>query len=89
MSTGSFGNSIRNGLKTDTTTIAAIASDHGRRDRDAQHPHHPAVARGHGKARLQAGLIGWVLNRIHRCSKALARQRRIRAIAAYLPGLAG
>ena len=59
MSSGSLGNSIRNGLKIDTATIAAIARMHGRRNRDAQHPHHPAVARRDGKARLHSGLIGW------------------------------
>ena len=71
MSTGSFGSSMRNGLKTETATIAGHRQDHRRRHRDAQNPHHPAVARRDGKARIHSGVIGWVLNRIHRCSKAL------------------
>jgi hypothetical protein len=43
--------------------------DHRDRYGDAQDPHHPAVARGNGKARLEAGLIGGVLDRIHHSSK--------------------
>ena len=70
MSSGSFGISMRNGLKTDTAMIGRHRQRHRRRHRDAQNPHHPAVARGDGKARLQSGLIGWILDRIHRCSEA-------------------
>ena len=55
--------------------------DHGGRHRDTQHPHHPAVARRDRKAGIHSGLIGWVLNRIHHCSKALGTQ-------AILPGIA-
>jgi hypothetical protein len=40
------------------------------------------VARSDGKARVHSGLVGWVLNRIHRCSKALG-------VLAILPGIAG
>ena len=72
MSSGSLGSSIRNGLKTDTATMRGHRQQHGGRHRDAQHPHHPAVARRDRKARLHSGLIGWGLNRIHRCSEALA-----------------
>ena len=75
-SSGSFGNSIRNGLKIDIPTIAAIARDHGRGDRDAQHPHHSAMPRGDRKARLETSLIGRVLNRVHRCSEALRITRQ-------------
>ena len=45
MSIGSFGSSIRNGLKTDTITMAATAISTARGNRDAQNPHHPAMAR--------------------------------------------
>ena len=55
MSTGNFGISMRNGLKIDTPTMPAMRQRHRRRHRDAQDPHHPAVPRGRGKARLKAG----------------------------------
>lgn len=49
--------------------------DHGHRQpdhrghRDAQDPHHAAVPRGGGEARLEARDIGWILNRIHLSSR--------------------
>ena len=65
MSTGSFGNSILNGLKTDTADDRRHRQNHRRRNGDPQYPHHPAVARSAGKARLQSGVIGGILDVVH------------------------
>ena len=75
MSTGSFGISIRNGLKIDTPTIAAIARSPPPALPPAG-PHEPAVARGRGKARLKSCVIGGVLAETHRRLRDGALQDR-------------
>ena len=62
MSSGSLGSSIRNGLKTDTVTMVAIASSTaaGTATRNTRTIRLWRAATG--KARVHSGLIGWVLN---------------------------
>ena len=53
MSTGSFGSTDPERIEDRHRDDAGHRQNHGRRNRDPQHPHHPAVAGGRGKAGLQ------------------------------------
>ena len=68
MSTGSFGMQHSERIEDRYHNDRRHRQHHRRRHRDPQYPHHPAVARRDGKARLQAGVIGGILDVVHRGS---------------------